>query len=237
VRSPRVAGIALLLVLAAACTHDIEVSGLPPDAGATAWEVGRVAVAPYRGPARGRPFHGHLLDALRSHPGVAEVTAGWRPGAEEGPPPDVALAASAKVDYRGSLWNLPITFPGFLVFTHAWHGYVYGAEAVLEIQVLDPRSGERLASEVVETRFALRHCDRDRGFWASSGWWILVVPSLVAGVVFTGFDEAAIDDFQDAIRQPYGNYLADRALTAARAAGAARTPPAPGAVLAPGRSP
>ena len=100
-----------------------------------------VAVMRYTGSDEGRIFFEHVIHALRAHPSVAQLRTDWRwdtyePGFE----PDAVLRITPSVEYHGSLWNLPITFPGFLVFTHAWNGYVYTRRSGDRDR--DPRSGD-----------------------------------------------------------------------------------------------
>jgi hypothetical protein len=171
-----------------------------------------IAVLPYAGPAESRIFFQHVVDGLRAHPSVAQLRTDWNwdyyePGFE----PDVALRITPRVEYRGSAWNLPITFPGFLVFAHAWNGYVYTGDAVTDIEILDPITREVIESSEIPTRYSMRHTAFDRGFWAGTGWWMpgYGATALLAGLVFIGYDEDATDPFHNVIQRPYGEYVAE----------------------------
>jgi hypothetical protein len=171
-----------------------------------------IAVMPYTGSAEGRIFFQHVVDGLRAHPSVAQLRTDWRwdfyePGFE----PDVVLRITPRVEYEGSAWNLPITFPGFLIFAHAWNGYVYTGNAVTDIEILDPTAREVIERSEIPTKYSMRHTAFDRGFWSGGGWWMpgYGATALIAGVVFIQYDEDATDPFHKEIQRPYGEYIAE----------------------------
>jgi hypothetical protein len=171
-----------------------------------------IAVSPYTGPAEGRILFQHVVDGLRAHPSVGQVRTNWAwDFHESGFEPDVVLRITPRVEYRGSAWNLPITFPGFVVFAHAWNGYVYTGDAVTDIEILDPVTREVVESSEIPTKYSMRHTAFDRGFWAGSGWWMpgYGATALLAGLVFIQYDEDATDPFQKEIQRPYGEYIAE----------------------------
>jgi hypothetical protein len=147
--------------------------------------------------------------------------------AKEVPPgvePDFVVVVRPVTDYEGSGWNYPITFPGFLVFTHAWNGYHYKANVTTEISLRGPGAQEAISSETIETHYDLRHCDFERGALNSSGWY---TPFYGAFNIFIGFwmlryDDDATPDFVREAKQPYGSFIAARVIDMA-----AKAEPAP----------
>jgi hypothetical protein len=153
-----------------------------------------------------------VKDGLAASPSVHRV---W--SAKELPPgvePDYVVVVRPVTDYEGSGWNYPITFPGFLVFTHAWNGYHYKANVTTELALRDPGVEEALSSQTVETHWNLRHCDFERGALNSSGWY---TPFYGALNIFIGFwmlryDSDATPDFVREAKQPYGNFIAAKVI-------------------------
>jgi hypothetical protein len=119
-----VLGLATAAWLLTACTHTMHVPNLREytlEPTQTARQ--NVAVLPYNGTADAQPLFQDVIDSLRAHPSVGQLRTRWSKGdIEPGFEPDVVLRISPSVEYKGSGWNLPITFPGFLVFAHAWKG-------------------------------------------------------------------------------------------------------------------
>lgn len=201
------------------CTHAMKVKNLQRYTLTPTHALRRdVAVLSHRGGATEEIFFEHVVDALRAHPSVAQLRTNWRWDAPEiGFEPDVVISIEQRARYRGSGWNLPITWPGFLLFTHAWNGYVYYADVHTDILIHDPDT--RLVEEraQLDLTYSMRHCDFGRGFWAASGWWMpgYSATALLSGLVFVGYDKDATDEFHEEIRRPFGDYVAEKIMSPA----------------------
>lgn len=204
------------ICLLTACTHTMKVKNLREYTLEPTHSTRRdVAVMRYTGSGEGRIFFQHIMQALRAHPSVAQLRTDWtwdtyEPGFE----PEVVLRITPRVDYHGSFWNLPITFPGFLIFTHAWNGYVYTGEAATEIEILDPATRRVIESSQIPTKYKMRYTAFDHSFWAVSGWWMpgYGATALLSGLVFIGYDDDATDPFHQEIERPYGEYIAEKVM-------------------------
>lgn len=198
------------------CTHAMTVENLnqyvlPP----TEAPQKNVAVLPYSGDGDGRIFSDHMVGALVTHPAVAELRENWRWDAHDlGFEPDVVVSIEPRARYRGSGWNFPITWPGFLLFTHAWHGYIFSADVHADIQIHDPETREVVGRSQLEMTYSMRYCDAHRGVWASSGLWNpwFTATSFIAGLVFIRYDEDATQPFHNTIRKPFGDYVAEQVM-------------------------
>ena len=69
-------------------------------------------------------------------------------------------------------------------------------------------------SAEVPTKYTMRHTAYNRGFWASSGWWMpgYGATALLSGLVFIGFDDDATDPFHEEIERPYGEFIAEKTM-------------------------
>ena len=184
---------ATLLALAAfavGCTHTMEIKNageyqLAPTRGARQ----NVAVRRCADP-EAQALFAHTVEALRAHPSVGQLRTDWSGEAPDGDfEPDVVVSIHPRAEMRGSGWNYLVTFPGFLLFTHAWNGYVYSCEITTDVKIESSR-GEVLEQGSIVTDYSLRHCDFGRGFWASSGWWMpgYGASSAIAGLFMLPFD-------------------------------------------------
>jgi hypothetical protein len=223
---PVLAGSAMLSLFG--CTHPMTVTNLgqyslPP----THARQLKVAVLPYQGRADGKLFFEEVLGALLVHPAVAELRDDWRWDAHEpGFEPDVVVSIEPRARYRGSGWNFPITWPGFLLFTHAWNGYVFHADVHADIQIYDPDTRELATPSQLEVTYSMRYCDFERGALASSAWWMppYTATALVAGLFFIRYDKDATQPFHNRIRKPFGDYVAERVMRPALEFARAREP-------------
>jgi hypothetical protein len=185
-----------------------------------------------------------LVDAvqqgLAAQPSVERV---WK--AKEVPPgiqPDYVVLVRPTTSYEGSGWNYPITFPGFLVFTHSWNGYVYKANVTTELELRRPGSEEAVATQTVDTHWDLRHCDFERGAWNSSGWYTPGYGglNLILGFFMMRYDPDATPEFVRTATLPYGRFIAVKVLdmtAAAPASPAAIGEAEPSAAVEPSASP
>jgi len=196
------------------CTHAMTVKNLNEYTLTPTHAVRKnVAVLSHRGGTDEEIFFQHMVEALRAHPAVAQLRTNWRWNTSEpGFEPDVVVSIEPRARYRGSLWNFPITWPGFLVFTHAWNGYVYYADVDADIQVHDPDTRVVADRSQLRIKYSLRHCDFGRGFWASTGWWMpgYSATALLSGLFFVAYDKDATGEFHNEIRKPFGDYLAEQ---------------------------
>ena len=102
-------------------------------------------------------------------------------------------------------------FPGFIVFAHAWNGFLYEATLTTQVSVARPASADNPAqTRAIETKYDMRFCDFDRGAATSSGWY---TPgwgglNLLIGGFMVPYDSDATPAFQEQVQQVYGRYIA-----------------------------
>jgi hypothetical protein len=198
---------AAAFLAASGCVHQMKVKNLA-EYQLTAHTAKRHAVR-FTGPTaiEEAPYREMIRSGLEKHPSIQDVAVASEPQYDI--KPDVDVQADVKVKYRGSGANFPITFPGFLLFAHAWNGYVYKADIVTTLTVT-PASGAPL-TRTLETTYDMRHCDFGRGFWSSSGWYMpgWGATSLIAGMFMIRYDTDATPEFSQAVHEAYGSYIAN----------------------------
>lgn len=165
-----------------------------------------------------------VYDALIRHSSVERVAlAGYAPPDFE---PDLLVTLTPRTEYDGSGLNFLITFPGFIVFTHAWNGFNYEADVETDVIVATP-DGRELGRTLVPANYDLRHSSFFRGAMTSSGWytpfWGAI--NIVIGGFMVRYDDDATEPFLDEVRDRYGRMVADQVILIARDHIAASLPP------------
>ena len=206
------------------CVHNLEVKNLEAIAVTpTRGIVLDVAVSSPTGNEDQRQYVQHVVAALRLHPRVRLLRENWTPERRDASfYPSHLVTVTVSPRYKGSLWNLPISLPGVIVFTHTWHGFVYYADVRTRITAAPTDSAYRTCpavgprDETVENRFSMRHCAWDRGvtqgvafsvFVGSlgAGFWI----PTATGLAFIWYDKDATKELHARIDEAYGRYVAE----------------------------
>jgi hypothetical protein len=217
-------GLTLLLaalVLAGGCSHDMEVTNL--DEYKTSPVEGQkfgLAIVPFKGDGDQQVYYKAVVAGLRRHPQIGQLATDWTPERKDVRfTPRRIIKLDIQPAYSGSGQNFLTTFPGFIVFACAWHGYDYNADIKTEVTLLGP-DGEPIPvaegqkdpnCRVVATNFKMRHCDFERGFWSGTGWWFpgWGIHNIITGAVFTNYDPDATEPFHQVADSTYGGYVAE----------------------------
>lgn len=128
---------------------------------------------------------------------------------------DYACSLSTTVKYRADGQNFLITFPGFLVFTHAWLGYKYYIDIETKSQLLD-RTGKVLNDQTIITPYEIRYTSFTRGAvsslvgWFTPGWGLL---DIIPGVLYSNeYDDRANSEFFEKVKPSYKAFVARKVL-------------------------
>ena len=127
---------------------------------------------------------------------------------------DVIAQINIKSEYKGSFWNLPINFPGFLIFVPAWHGYVYRINYDVDISLTKAYNNETINAFSVPIYLKIRHADISRT-WTVAGGFLAAPPvsgaiPLIGGICFIQYDDDVTPLAADKIQIPIGDYIAQK---------------------------
>lgn len=125
---------------------------------------------------------------------------------------DVIAKIAIRPEYKGSGWNFLINWPGFLIWTPAWHGYVYKVNYDVEIMLTKGGDNSKIDSWSIPVKLNLRHAEMNRT-WTEIGWLEWGVIPLVGGIVFTQYDPGVTPILVDKIEVPIGDYIAQEIIT------------------------
>ena len=137
----------------------------------------------------------------------------------------VDVIASIKVapNYKGSGLNFLINWPGFLIFTPAWNGYIYKVRYDVDIALTNAADGGNIGTFSLPIDLHVRHAAMNRT-WTEVGWLEWGVIPLVSGIFFTSYDKKVTSILLDHVGDDIGEYIAQEILSRLDASGVARSP-------------
>ena len=124
---------------------------------------------------------------------------------------DVHVIAYVEVTpkYRGSWTNFFVNWPGFLIFTPAWHGYTYHARLDTTIDIVAASTNQRLAGVEWNHEYRFRQSDIGRT-WVEVGWLEYGIIPLVGGFFAMQYDTDQTEPFMEEVSRSYGNQVGQR---------------------------
>jgi hypothetical protein len=125
------------------------------------------------------------------------------------PKADIIVNISPSIDYSGSVWNFFINWPGFLIFTPAWNGYIYHADMDFRIALSDGRTNKPIDNFIVPIKYNIRHAAINRT-WTEIGWLEVSAIPFVAGFFFIQYDDNVTELLFQKVKGDVGNYVAEK---------------------------
>jgi len=139
-------------------------------------------------------------------------------------PVDLQADVSITSKYAGSGANFFINFPGFLIFTPAWNGYVYKVDYDIAVSLKHAGSQTPIDTFSLPIKLNIRHSNYNRT-WTEISWLEVGAIALVSGIVFTEYDDNVSPLAAEASKTTVGAYIAQEIVKKINAAPALKTPP------------
>src|SRR5262249_18307721 len=150
-----------------------------------------------------------LVERIRRSYATSELQTDWS-AKTAGFSPDLVLSLNPRVAYKSSWMNLPINFPGFLLWVPAGHGYVYKVDLDTE-GILYAADGTELQRRAIPMEYELRQAELDRTALAEISWFEVGIISLISGIYgANNFDPDVVEPFQAHVRENYASYIMDQ---------------------------
>lgn len=124
---------------------------------------------------------------------------------------DLLVTMQVMPNHKGSGLNFLINWPGFLIWTPAWNGYIYAPTYDIRVTVKDPAQGTQLDAFDIPVQLDVRHADFNRT-WTEISWFEVSLIAFVGGIVFTDYDPKVTPLVEQEMRLELGAYLADKVL-------------------------
>jgi len=195
-----------LVFLFAACSHDLRVKNVHQYSARMPYLETPITIG-LNTSASGvsEEFFNYFLDECY---GIGNVKAIYPYAYSTTKPVDYMVEVNPAVDYGGSGANFIVSFPGFLIFTPAWHGYNYKADIYTDVTVTDYNTREVVFRERIHNKYKCAQAEFDRTWTTGTDWLLtLGVCSLIGGCYFTSYDDDITQEFNNTLSRPYGNYM------------------------------
>lgn len=122
---------------------------------------------------------------------------------------DIIANIDLQSQYDGSGINFLISWPGFILWTPAWNGYIYNIKHSFSVRIEDGSTLSQLDSFNVPIDLDIRHAAMNRTWLAESGWWLFyTIPSFVGGILHTEYDRQVTPLAAKEAAMPIGNFVA-----------------------------
>ena len=131
------------------------------------------------------------------------------PNAENRKSVDNIVKVATSSRYEGSGWNFLINWPGFLIWTPAWHGYDYQVKYDFDVDITDTKSGENLPRLSIPIDLDVRHAAMNRT-WTEISWLEWSAIAFIGGIIFTRYDKSVTPLLLDAIETKVADYVASK---------------------------
>lgn len=125
---------------------------------------------------------------------------------------DYWVKMSFQPSYDGSGWNFLINWPGFLIWTPAWHGYVYKVNYLADITITEAKTNKVVETLSVPFKFDVRHADIGRT-WTEVGWLEVSIIPFISGFVFTQYDDTVSPLVPHATKDVIADNIAKQVIT------------------------
>lgn len=126
---------------------------------------------------------------------------------------DYVMTLSPSSQYHGSNTNFWINWPGFLIWTPAWHGYHYRAVYDFDIFIRDVKNQKDFPKLTVPIDLEIRHAAMNRT-WTEISWLEWGAIALIGGVIFTRYDDSVTPELLDHTEDKIGDYVASKVTSA-----------------------
>jgi hypothetical protein len=199
----------LAVAILSACTHTLELTSKPSD-----MTIERTPQNPVRLGlnATDDQLLNAVINEIGVHSRVADIKKDYHAG-DAGV--DYEILLKKDVTYNATGQNFFITFPGFIIFTHAWLGYKYTVDIETTSVLMDP-NGSRLNEAVIQTPYEFRFTSFPRGAAASlvgfftPGFGILAV--IPGGIFAANYDERANTELVESITPSFRSFVSGKVI-------------------------
>jgi len=122
---------------------------------------------------------------------------------------DVIAYIDVTPKYRGVGTNFFVDWPGFLIFTPAWHGYSYHADLQTRVELVSANTKQPIGNFDWHHDYEFRQADIGRS-WVEVGWLEYGAIPLIGGFFAMQYDTDQTDPFIQMVGNSFGNQISTR---------------------------
>jgi hypothetical protein len=235
----QLASLLLIAALAAGCTHTARITNAKKFTPVDTRPTKRVTLG--IAPVTDDRLLTAAINKVKADASITDCKENFHFGAEF--KPDYVCQLSRETKFKAAGQNFFITFPGFIIFTHALAGYKYTADITTHSTITD-LSSNQVSQAAIHTPIEFRHCSFARGAAAGCFGWLLPgygAAAIIPGAIFaSSYDKRATTEFMEKAEQTYASYVSSRVLeqlSQAQSIEPLKTPAASNARLEPSSDP
>jgi hypothetical protein len=121
---------------------------------------------------------------------------------------DVVANIDVKPKYEGSGANFFISWPGFLIWTPAWNGYVYNVTFDVNVSLAKSATGEQIDQFTIPLNLDVRHADMNRTWVEGAGWFFWTTPAFIGAFFHIRYDDNVTTLLLNKVELPLADYIA-----------------------------
>lgn len=204
---------------AVGCSHSLQVRNLdsftvPVSFGESEKKVD-LGIMPFTGGPDDLWFFNAIVEGLNSRRDIDKLRTNYRAKGEINS--DYILSIEPQSTYKSSGWNFIISFPGFIIFTPSWNGYVYYIDVKTTVTVYDGEE-KKIKSFEIETPYSIRHAELDRtAIDTGLGWCTCGISSFLGGIYnAVAFDDDIKGNLQFKVKENYRSYVVEQIMKETR---------------------
>jgi hypothetical protein len=131
---------------------------------------------------------------------------------------DAVVSIDVRTEHNGSGWNFLVNWPGFLIFTPAWHGYNYEVKYTVNCVIRKAGSKDIVDQFQLPIALDIKHASYNRT-WTEVSWLEVSVIAFVGGLVFINYDDSITPLVSEKVQTPLGKYIAQEIVKRINASG------------------
>lgn len=207
-------GLACLTFWVTGCSHTLEVKNLymyKPDFPDSQRFGSKIGLSASTNSIYEERLVTSVADSLKKN-GFQVITP-FYPSEQNNRSVDLIVNLVTSSQYEGSGWNFLVNWPGFLIWTPAWHGYNYGAKFGFDIAITDTKTNQTLPDLSIPMDLVIRHAAMNRT-WTEISWLEWSAIAFIGGIVFTRYDKSVTPKLIEYIEDRVGDYVAGKITSA-----------------------
>jgi len=198
----------LFLLITLSCTHNLEIINLDTYKNKDLNRLDRNVTIGII-PNTNNPYANKLLKGIARQLRKYSADVCFPYSVENSIPIDVKAIIDIRLEEEGSGRNFWINWPGFLIFTPAWHGYNYRNKYNIDVLLSRAADNQKIDSFSIPVDLEIRHADKNRT-WTEIGWLEIGLIPFISGFVFIGYDDDVSNLVAKRIQTPIGGYIAQK---------------------------
>ncbi len=205
VRKRNLVVLSVLLLFIVSCSHNLQVKNLNRYTSPMSYNNELITIGIVSDSEIQTEF---LLESILSELHLQpNITLKYPYKIDQNNPVDYIIEYKINSKYRGSWANFFISWPGFIIFTPAWHGYVYYVDFYTDIIVNDNKTLKPIITKSHKMTYKCVQAEFDRT-WIELGYFEYGILPLIGGLFFTEYDNDITEEFNYEVKDPYGKYIA-----------------------------